>query len=87
MCKTYTHTVGAKYCTRTYRVTDTVGKSMGTQENGKYKYANMRVVLELMHTTIGCGFIGNANMLISRDSELMLYYFLNYALFFYRIVL
>ena len=38
---------------------------MGTQENGKYKYANMRVVLELMHTTIGCGFIGNPNMLIS----------------------
>ena len=45
--------------------TDTVGKSMGTQENGKYKYANTRVVLELMHTTIECGFIGNPNMLIS----------------------
>ena len=59
---TYTRTVGTKYCKLH---TDTVGKSMGTQENGKYKYNNTRIVLELMHTTIECGLIGNANMLIS----------------------
>ena len=37
-------------------------------KNGKYKYANTRVVFELMHATkVSCnvGFIGNSNMLIS----------------------
>ena len=39
---------------------------MGTQKNGKYKYANTRVVFELMHATkVSCnvGFIGYTNML------------------------
>ena len=58
-------------CTRKCKILDTVGKSMGRER----KYANTRVSCNVV-------FIGNTNMLISRDSELMLYYFLNYALFF-----
>ena len=46
---TYSRNVGAKYCTVH---TDTVGKSMGTKEmENIYKYANTRVVFELIHVT------------------------------------
>ena len=59
-----------RLCANTLTRNNTVGKSMGRErrKNGKYKYANTRVVFELMHATkVSCNVvcIGNTNMLIT----------------------